>query len=370
MFDFKDKDKSYLVKNLVKERLEPVFWINPLGIIIYSLFLTAGYIFYFLKFENHTLIDYLVIIFVPQIFLLLISLSKRWEPLINSSLIICIALFFYKGLNSFYFSSFIVLGAIMASIIQIAKEWQRVIVLRLGKFKKVKGPGLFFLIPFIDTISKVVDLRIRVADFVAETTLTRDSVTVTVDALCFWLVWDAEKAICEVEDYVDAVVLSAQTALRNAISMNDLSTLLERSGDIEECVRKQVDKKTTEWGVTIQTIEIQEIKIPQELQDTMSRQAQAEREKKGRIELGEAEIELAKKLSEASAFYKNNEVAMKLRKMHIINEGLKKGNSMMMIPSKMLENIDNDSIFGLQALGELHKVNKEKKHTDKAGDKE
>ncbi len=367
MFNFKNKNDNYLIKNLLPAEFEKTFYMNPISILIYILFLASGYLAYFLKFRDHTMIDLVVIILAPQILLVIMTLTGRWEAFINGSFLLALILFAYKGINSFYLTIFIILGAIMTSSIQIAKEWQRAIILRFGKFKKVKGPGVFFLIPFIDTVSKIVDLRIRATDFVAETTLTKDSVTVTVDALCFWLVWDAEKAICEVENYVEAVVLSAKTALRNAVSMNDLSTLLERSGDIEECVRNQVDKKTTDWGITIQNIEIQEIKIPQELQDSMSRLAQAEREKKGRIQLGEAEIELAKKFSEASAYYKDNETALKLRKMHIINEGLKSGNSMVMVPSSMMENLDGDSVFGVQALDEIQKMkNKKDKNIKKS----
>ncbi|HOV12995.1 MAG TPA: SPFH domain-containing protein, partial [Spirochaetota bacterium] len=250
------------------------------------------------------------------------------------------------------------LGAVMSNVIQIAKEWERAIVLRFGKFRKVKGPGIFFLLPFIDRIDKVVDLRTRVTDFVAETTLTKDSVTVTVDALCFWLVWDAEKAICEVENYVEAVVLSSQTALRSAISKNNLSTLLENGEEIEDIVRQEVDKKTTEWGITVSHIEITDIQIPEHLQDSMSKLAQAEREKKSRILFGEAELELAKKFSEASVYYKDNEVALKLRAMNILNEGLKNGNSMI-IPSNLMEEMKNIDMFGLKALDEVNKIKKE-----------
>lgn len=242
----------------------------------------------------------------------------------------------------------------MAPFIQVAKEWERAVVLRLGKFKKVKGPGLFILFPFIDTVTKIVDMRIRVTDFVAETTLTRDSVPVTVDALAFWLVWDAEKAILEVENYIDAVVLSSQTALREAISKNDLSALLENSNEIREIIRQEVDRKTTEWGITIQNIEITEIKVPEALQELLSKTAQAEREKKARILLGEAEIELAKKYVEASAIYGDDKNSLRLRSMSIINEGLKNGNSMI-LPEGVVDKLDKDGVLGLSALNEVRK---------------
>ena len=237
-------------------------------------------------------------------------------------------------------------------------EWERAIVLRFGKFLKVKGPGLFFLFPLADRISQIVDIRIRVSDFSTQKTLTGDSVTVNVDAVCFWLVWDPQKAVLEVEKYVDAVLLSSKTALRNAISSHDLSTFLERSDIIEKQIQEDVDKKTTEWGITVLHIEITDIQIPEALQDSLSRVAQAEREKKGRVLLAEAEIEIARKLEEASHVYLRNEPAMKLKILSILNEGLKAGNSMMLVPNTITEELKTTDVFGLQALNEI-KRNKE-----------
>ncbi|MCL2265738.1 MAG: slipin family protein [Treponema sp.] len=236
-----------------------------------------------------------------------------------------------------------------------ADEWERAIVLRFGKFRRVKGPGLFFLLPLADRIAQKVDLRIRVSDFSTQKTLTGDSVTVNVDAICFWLVWDPQKAVLEVENYVDAVVLSSKTALRNSISNHDLSTFLERSDIIEKQIQEDVDKKTTEWGITVLHIEITDIQIPEALQDSLSRVAQAEREKKGRILLAEAEIEIARKLEEASQIYLRNEPAMKLKILSILNEGLKAGNSMMLVPNTITEELKTTDVFGLQALNELKK---------------
>ncbi|MCL2185283.1 MAG: SPFH domain-containing protein, partial [Treponema sp.] len=168
------------------------------------------------------------------------------------------------------FAIFIVVFLLVFSI-RKADEWERAIVLRFGKFRKVKGPGLFFLIPLADRITQIVDIRIRVSDFSTQKTLTGDSVTVNVDAICFWLVWDPQKAVLEVENYVDAVVLSSKTALRNSISNHDLSTFLERSDIIEKQIQEDVDKKTTEWGITVLHIEITDIQIPEALQDSLSR---------------------------------------------------------------------------------------------------
>jgi regulator of protease activity HflC (stomatin/prohibitin superfamily) len=242
--------------------------------------------------------------------------------------------------------------------IRKADEWERIIVLRFGKFRKVKGPGLFFLIPLVDRIAHIVDIRIRVSDFSTQKTLTSDSVTVNVDAICFWLVWDPQKAVLEVENYVDAVVLSSKTALRNSISSHDLSTFLERSDIIEKQIQEYVVKKTTEWGITVLHIEIVDIQIPEPLQDSLSRIAQAEREKKGRILLAEAEIEIAKKLEEAISVYAKNEGALKLKILTILNEGLKAGNSMMLVPNTLTEELKTKDIFGLAALNELKQQEK------------
>jgi regulator of protease activity HflC (stomatin/prohibitin superfamily) len=214
---------------------------------------------------------------------------------------------------------------------------------------------LFFLLPVADRVAQTVDIRIRVSDFSAQKTLTGDSVTVDVDALCFWLVWDPQKAVLEVENYFDAVVYSSKTALRSAVSSHDLSTFLERSDVIEKQIQEEVDKKTTDWGITVLHIEITDIQIPEPLQDSLSRVAQAEREKKGRVLLAEAEIEIAKKLEEAISIYAKNEGAMKLKILSILNEGLKAGNSMMLVPNSIAEELKTKDIFGLQALNEIKK---------------
>jgi len=250
--------------------------------------------------------------------------------------------------------SVILLAALLAtSSFRKAYEWERVIVLRFGKFHKVRGPGLYFLVPLIDHVYKVIDIRIRVLDFYAQETLTGDSVTVGVDAFCFWMVWDPQRAALEVEDYEAAVALSAKAALRNIISKNDLSTFLARGDLIEKQIQQEVERQTTEWGITVQYIEITDIQVPEELQDSLSRIAQAEREKKGRTLLAEAEIEIAKKLEEAIAIYAKDEGALKLRILSILNEGLKKGNSMMLVPNSITDELKTKDIFGLQALAEL-----------------
>ncbi|MDR1072879.1 MAG: hypothetical protein LBL45_04300 [Treponema sp.] len=248
----------------------------------------------------------------------------------------------------------IVLVLIVSSI-KKADEWERMIVLRFGKFHSVRGPGLFFLIPIADRIGSVIDIRIRIMDFSAQNILTADSVTVNVDAFAFWLVWDPQKAALEVEDYEEAVALASKAGLRNAVCGNTLSVFLEEGDLIEKQIQEEVDKQTTDWGITVQYVEIHDIQIPEALQESLARLAKAEREKKSRILLAEAEIEIAKKLETAVSVYAANELAMKLKILSILNEGLKAGNSMMLVPNSITEELQSGAVFGLEALNELRK---------------
>ena len=260
-----------------------------------------------------------------------------------------------SGISLGIFWGGLLLAMLLAFSVRKAYEWERAVVLRFGKFNKVCGPGLYFLIPLADHVCRIIDIRIRVTDFYAQETLTGDSVTVRVDAFCFWLVWDPQKAALEVEDYKEAVALASKAALRNVISKNDLSVFLTHGDIIEKQIQEEVEKQTTEWGITVQYIEITDIQIPPELQDSLSRVAQAEREKKGRTLLAEAEIEIAKKLEEAITIYAKDQDALKLRILSILNEGLKTGNSMMLVPNSITDELKTKDIFGLQALNELKK---------------
>jgi regulator of protease activity HflC (stomatin/prohibitin superfamily) len=256
------------------------------------------------------------------------------------------------------FFGFSLIAIVLAFSIRKAYEWERAVVLRFGKFYKVRGPGLYFLPPLSDHVCRIIDIRIRVTDFYAQETITGDSVTVRVDAFCFWLVWDPQKAALEVEDYEEAIALASKAALRNVISKNDLSVFLAHGDIIEKQIQEEVEKQTTEWGITVQYIEITDIQIPAELQDSLSRVAQAEREKKGRTLLAEAEIEIAKKLEEAVSIYAKDQDALKLRILSILNEGLKTGNSMILVPNSITDELKTKDIFGLQALNELKKGKK------------
>jgi regulator of protease activity HflC (stomatin/prohibitin superfamily) len=265
------------------------------------------------------------------------------------------SLFLPYGMSQGFFLGGLVIAIVLAFSVHKAYEWERAVVLRFGTFNRVCGPGLYFLIPLADHVCQIIDIRIRVTDFYAQETLTGDSVTVRVDAFCFWLVWDPQKAALEVEDYKEAVALASKAALRNVISKNDLSTFLTHGDIIEKQIQEEVEKQTTEWGITVQYIEITDIQIPAELQDSLSRVAQAEREKKGRTLLAEAEIEIAKKLEEAITIYSKDQDALKLRILSILNEGLKTGNSMMLVPNSITDELKTKDIFGLQALNELKK---------------
>ncbi|MDP6419286.1 MAG: slipin family protein [Candidatus Krumholzibacteria bacterium] len=251
------------------------------------------------------------------------------------------------------------LGLLLSTSLQIAKQWEKGVVLRLGKFRTLKGPGFYTILPIIDRVDRLIDHRVRVTDFRAETTLTHDTVPVNVDAIAFWLVWDAQLSVLEVENYEEAVTLSAQTALRDAIGRHDLAQLLSERDRLGQEIQKALDKKTDPWGITIQAIEIRDIIIPKDLEDAMSRQAQAERERQSRVILGTAETEIAEKFAIASESYKGNPVALHLRAMNMVFEGLKQKGSMVIVPSSAVETMGLGALGGLTALGTPREVPEE-----------
>ena len=243
----------------------------------------------------------------------------------------------------------VVVALLVAPSIQIAYQWERAVLLRFGKFRGLRKPGLFLMAPVVDKVAQFVDQRVRVTDFRAETTLTSDTVPVNVDAIAFWMVWDAEKAVLEVERFDQAVILSAQTALRNAIGMNDLAVLLSERDRLGHEIQKVLDEKTSTWGITTQAVEIRDIIIPKGLEDAMSRQAQAERERQSRIILGTAEEEIAEKFARASEHYRNNATALHLRAMNMVFEGLRQKGSMIIVPSTAVETMGLGALGGLTA---------------------
>ena len=241
-------------------------------------------------------------------------------------------------------------GLIAAMSPKIAKQWERGIVLRLGKYRTRKGPGLFWIVPLIDSISAWIDQRTITTSFAAEQTLTSDTVPVNVDAVLFWMVYDPEKAALEVQDYLQAVSWAAQTALRDIIGRTSLADLLHGRERIEEELQKLIDERTNPWGVTVQSVEMRDVVIPVALQDAMSREAQASREKRARVILGEAEREIAHLFEEASRKYQDNPTALHLRAMNMLYEGLKEKGALMLVPSTAVESMGMGGLLGAAAI--------------------
>jgi regulator of protease activity HflC (stomatin/prohibitin superfamily) len=231
----------------------------------------------------------------------------------------------------------LLVGLYFLLAIRVADQWQKVAVLRLGRYIGLRGPGLFLIIPIIDSLSRYVDQRVRVANVTAESTLTRDTVPVNVDAIVFWLVWNAEKSILEVEDFVEAIGMSAQTALRESIGRHQLSQMITERETMGHELQRILDEKTNPWGITVQSVEIRDVKIPSGLEDAMSRQAQAERERQARNILGQAEKEIADSFQQASVIYQDNAVALHLRAMNMLYEAIKERGSMVIVPSSAVE---------------------------------
>jgi regulator of protease activity HflC (stomatin/prohibitin superfamily) len=234
--------------------------------------------------------------------------------------------------------------------IKIANQWEKAIVLRFGKFQAMRGPGLFFIIPIIDEITHLIDQRVRVTDVTAESALTRDTVPVDVDAIVFWTVWDAQKSVLEVSDYFAAIALSAQTALREAIGRAELAAMITERERLGGELRRILDDKTNPWGITVHSVEIRDVKIPQALEDAMSRQAQAERERQARIILGTAETEIASRFVKAGAEYEDRPVALHLRAMNMLYEAIKEKGSMVIVPSSAVETMGLGGLSGIAAL--------------------
>jgi regulator of protease activity HflC (stomatin/prohibitin superfamily) len=221
--------------------------------------------------------------------------------------------------------------------IKVVRQWEKVAVLRLGRYVGLRGPGLCHIVPIFETLSPYVDQRIRVASVSAESTLTRDTVPVNVDAIVFWMVWNAEKCILEVEDFVQAITLSAQTGLRESIGRHELAQMITERETLGRELQRILDEKTNPWGITVQSVEIRDVKIPQALEDAMSRQAQAERERQARNILGQAETEIADKFAQAAVTYRNDPTALHLRAMNMLYEAIKERGSMVIVPSSVVE---------------------------------
>jgi regulator of protease activity HflC (stomatin/prohibitin superfamily) len=252
-----------------------------------------------------------------------------------------------------YFAPMLLVGFYLLFAIKVASQWEKVVVLRFGKFHRMAGPGQFWVLPVIDTIANWIDHRVMVTPFSAEKTLTKDTVPVDVDAVLFWMVWDAQKAALEVENYRAAISWAAQTALREIIGQMSLADILIGRAKMDADLQKIIDERTTPWGITVQSVEIRDIVIPQDLEDAMSRQAQAERERQARVILGESEKQIADSFAEASKAYIHNPTALHLRAMNMLFEGLKQKGALVIVPSSAVDTMNLGGLAGLTSLAQI-----------------
>src|SRR5580700_9729716 len=229
------------------------------------------------------------------------------------------------------------LGVYLLYAIRIVRQWEKGVKLRFGRYVGLRGPGVFVIVPVVETLGIFVDQRVRVASVTAESTLTRDTVPVDVDAIVFWLVWNAEKAVLEVENYLEAITMSAQTALRESIGRHELAQMITERETLGRELQRILDDKTNPWGITVQSVEVRDVRIPQGLQEAMSRQAQAERERQARVILGAAEVQVSDQFAEASRVYNDNPGALHLRGMNMLYEAIREKGSMVIVPSSAVE---------------------------------
>jgi uncharacterized membrane protein YqiK len=244
----------------------------------------------------------------------------------------------------------VLIGLYFLFSIQVAQQWEKAAVMRFGRYRGLRGPGLFLIVPVMDSVSRFVDQRVRVTDVKAESALTRDTVPVNVDAIIFWLVWDAEKCILEVQNFEQAITLSAQTALRESIGRHELAQMITERETLGHELQRILDGKTNPWGITVHSVEIRDVHIPPALEDAMSRQAQAERERQARIILGTAETEISDKFAQAAQVYRDNPVALHLRAMNMLYEAIKEKGSMVIVPSSAVETMGLGGLLGTAAL--------------------
>lgn len=256
-----------------------------------------------------------------------------------------------SGANLYWSVAGVLIGFVLAQAPRVAAQWERAVVFRLGRYTGLRGPGLFWIVPFIETLPATIDQRVVTTGFAAEQTLTADTVPVNVDAVLFWMVHDAEKAALEVQNFRNAVSWAAQTALRDIIGRTSLSELLRGREQIEDELQRIIDVRTNPWGVTVQSVDMRDIVIPASLQDAMSREAQATREKQARVILSQAEVEIARSFETASQSYQNNPVALQLRAMNMLYEGLKERGGLMVVPSSAVESLGMGGLMGAAAMG-------------------
>jgi len=243
------------------------------------------------------------------------------------------------------------LGVYFLFAIKVAQPWERVALMRLGRYAGLRGPGFFHIVPVIESISQIVDQRVRVHSVTAESTLTRDTVPVNVDANMFWMVWNAEKSILEVQNFIEAVNMSAQTALRESIGRHELAQMVTEREMMGRELQRILDEKTNPWGITVQSVEIRDVRIPQTLEDAMSQEAQAERERRARVILGQAEVQVSEQFAQASRVYNDNPGALHLRAMNMLYEAIKERGSMVIVPSSAVETMGLGGTLATAAIG-------------------
>ncbi len=328
------------------------FRFGPINIMILVVLCLLGLVIHLsvFPFRLPVVITMVIMALVLSVFF---RISQIWEVVLILTTMAALWTYLNFRPESWILVITVVTAGLIAPCIQLAYQWEKAVMLRFGKFRGLRGSGLFSLLPVIDKVANYVDQRIRVTDFRAETTLTRDTVPVNVDAIAFWMVWDAEKSVLEVENYKDAVSLSAQTGLRDAIGKHELGDMLSHRDRLGKEIQQVLDAKTNAWGITVQSVEIRDIIIPKALEDAMSRKAQAERERQSRIILSKAETEIAEKFADASVHYKNNPAALHLRAMNMVFEGLKQKGSMIIVPSTAVETMGLGAIGGLTAFDRI-----------------
>jgi regulator of protease activity HflC (stomatin/prohibitin superfamily) len=325
---------------------------GPLNIALVIGLCLAGLVAHLAVYEFH-LEAVLTMASAALVLAVVLRLSQIWESALVLTTLIAFGAYLRHRPESWILVGAAVLAGLLSPCIQAAYQWEKAVVLRFGRFRSLRGAGLYAILPVIDKVANYVDQRIRVTDFKAETTLTRDTVPVNVDAIAFWMVWDAQKAVLEVADYDDAVTLSAQTGLRDAIGKHELAEMLSHRDRLGREIQEVLDAKTSAWGITVESVEIRDIIIPKELEDAMSRQAQAERERQSRIILANAETEIAEKFALASEQYRHNPVALHLRAMNMVFEGLKKKGSMVIVPSSALDTMNLGALGGMTAFDRI-----------------
>ncbi len=267
---------------------------------------------------------------------------------------IAVAVYLDGKISDGWIALIVILASLIGTLVlfglKVARQWEKAVVLRLGRFRGLRGPGMFWILPIVDTTPVWIDHRVMVTPFNAEKTLTKDTVPVDVDAVLFWVVWDAQKAALEVEDYRAAIAWASQTALREIIGQMYLADILVGRAKMDEVLQKIIDERTTPWGVSVQSVEIRDVIIPQALEDAMSRQAQAERERQARVILGESEKQIAASFSEASRAYQDNPTALHLRAMNMLFEGLKQKGALVIVPSSAVDTMNLGAVGGIASL--------------------